>query len=57
MFGLFKRDPTKRLAAAIDEKRKKALMAQRSGDMRAFAALTAEVEALEDELIAHRDGA
>ena len=54
MFGLFKRDPTKKLTAAIEAKREQALHAQRSGDMRAFASLSAEVEALEDELIAMR---
>lgn len=54
MFGLFKKDPTKKLTAAIEAKREQALLAQRSGDMRAFAALSAEVEALEDELIAMR---
>ena len=54
MFGLFKKDPTKKLTAAIEAKREQALLAQRSGDMRAFASRSAEVEALEDELIAMR---
>ena len=54
MFGLFKSNPTKKLSSAIDRKRQEALTAQRSGDMRAFASLTAEVEALEDQLIALR---
>ena len=54
MFGLFKSNPTKKLSSAIDRKRQEALAAQRSGDMRAFASLTAEVEALEDQLIALR---
>ena len=43
-----------RMVAAIEAKREQALLAQRSGDMRAFASLSAEVEALEDELIAMR---
>ena len=32
MFGLFKKDPTKKLTAAIEAKREQALLAQRSGD-------------------------
>ncbi len=54
MFGLFKPNPEKKLAKAIELKRKEAVEAQRSGDMRAFAALSSEVTALEDELIALR---
>ena len=40
---------TKKLTAAIEAKREQALLAQRSGDMRSFAALSAEVEALAEQ--------
>jgi hypothetical protein len=54
MFGLFKRDPAKKMVKAIEVKREEALRAQRSGDMRAYASLSAEVEAMEDQVIAMR---
>jgi len=55
MFGLFKRDPAKKMVKAIEVKREEALRAQRSGDMRAYASLSAEVEAMEDQVIAMRE--
>ena len=51
MFGLFKSDPRKKLSQTIERKRREAVTAQRSGDLRTFASLTAEIETLEDELI------
>ena len=51
MFGLFKADPRKKLSQAIDRKRQEAVTAQRSGDMRTYASISAEIEALEDKLI------
>ena len=52
MFGLFKSNPKKKLSQAIERKRQDAVTAQRSGDMRAFAELSAEITSLEDQLIA-----
>lgn len=46
MFGLFKRDPVKKLRKIYDHKLEQAMLAQRKGDMRLFADLTAESEAL-----------
>ena len=51
MFGLFKSNPTKKLEKEIAAKRTQAVSLQRSGDLRAYAALIAEVEALEDRLV------
>jgi len=56
MFGLFKSNPKKKLSQAIERKRQEAVTAQRSGDMRAFAELSAEITTLEDELIALNTG-
>ncbi|MEN3159821.1 DUF6435 family protein [Alkalimonas sp. NCh-2] len=46
MFGLFKRDPIKKLRKIYDQKLEQAMLAQRKGDMRLFADLTDESEAL-----------
>tara|TARA_B100000530_G_C15554646_1_gene327972 strand:- start:177 stop:473 length:297 start_codon:yes stop_codon:yes gene_type:complete len=56
MFGLFKRDPTKKLAKQIAQKRAEAVQFQRSGDLRTYGAMMKEIEQLEDELIRIRDG-
>ena len=55
MFGLFKKDPTKKLAKEIAQKRAASVQIQRSGDLRRYATLCAEIEALEDKLIALRE--
>ena len=52
MFGLFKSDPTKKLTKELDRKRAAAVQVQRSGDLRTYATMCAEIEALEDQLIA-----
>jgi len=44
MFGFFKRDPVKKLREQYDAKAEQAMLAQRKGDMRLFADLTAEAE-------------
>ena len=54
MFGLFKTDPTKKLAQQISKKRAESVHVQRSGDLRAYAAMISEIEKLEDELVALR---
>ncbi|OBP14826.1 hypothetical protein A5320_14010 [Rheinheimera sp. SA_1] len=46
MFGLFKKDPVKKLRQQYDQKLEQAMLAQRSGNLRLFADLTAESEAL-----------
>ncbi len=46
MFSLFKRDPIKALRQKYDAKAEQAMLAQRKGDMRLFADLTAEAEEL-----------
>lgn len=46
MFGLFKRDPVKKLRKTYDQKLEQAMLAQRKGDMRLFADLTEESEKL-----------
>ena len=44
MFNFFKRDPLKKLREQYDAKAEQAMLAQRKGDMRLFADLTAEAE-------------
>jgi len=52
MFGWFKQDPEKKLQKQIDAKRAEAVRLQRNGKIREYAEIVAEVESLEDELIA-----
>ena len=51
MFGLFRGNPVKKLEKEIHVKRERAVGLQRSGDLRAYAELIAEVENLEERLI------
>ena len=51
MFGLFRGNPVKKLEKEITAKRERAVTLQRSGDLRAYAELIAEVESLEERLI------
>jgi hypothetical protein len=46
MLGWLKSDPVKKLRTAYDQKLEQAMHAQRNGDMRLFADLTAESEEL-----------
>lgn len=46
MFGWLKPDPVKKLRKAYDQELEQAMHAQRNGDMRLFADLTAESEEL-----------
>lgn len=50
MFGMFKRDPKKKLQQGYDRKLHAAMKASRNGDMRANATLTEEAEAILDEI-------
>lgn len=51
MFNFFKRDPVKKLREQYDAKAEQAMLAQRKGDMRLFADLTAEAEELWDQYL------
>ena len=51
MFGWFKRNPVKKLEKEIAAKRTKAVAIQRSGDLRSYASIIAEIEELEDRLV------
>ncbi|MDX1474937.1 MAG: DUF6435 family protein [Reinekea sp.] len=46
MFSLFKSDPVKKLKKQLAQKQEQAMLAQRSGDLRKFAAITEESELL-----------
>ncbi|HAZ99281.1 DUF6435 family protein [Halomonas sp. CnH100-B] len=50
MFGLFNRDPQKKLQQAYERKLQAAMEASRNGDMRANATLTEEAEELLAEI-------
>lgn len=50
MFNFLKRDPLKKLRQQYDAKAEQAMLAQRKGDMRLFANLTAEAEDLWQQL-------
>lgn len=46
MFGLFKKDPTKKLRKQHADLLEKAMHAQRKGDIRTYSTLTAQAEAV-----------
>lgn len=50
MFGMFKRDPKKKLQEQYEKKLEEAMLASRNGDMRANAGLTEEANALLAEI-------
>lgn len=50
MFGFFKSDPSKKLRKTYAQKSTQAMLAQRKGDMRSYATLTAEAEALWEKI-------
>ena len=50
MFSMFKSDPVKKLKKQLAQKQEQAMLAQRSGDLRKFAVLTEESEALNKEI-------
>ena len=57
MFGLFKKDPVKRLQKDHEALLTKAFQAQRNGDIRLYSALTAEAEELRLKIEAHKSNA
>ncbi len=50
MFGLFKKDPRKKLEKEHKQKSEEAMHVQRSGDLRAYAKLMEEIKAIEDKI-------
>ncbi|GGF57462.1 DUF6435 family protein [Alteromonas lipolytica] len=52
MFGLFRKDPSKKLRKQYDVKLEQAMHAQRNGDIKTYSMLTAEAEALWAEIMA-----
>ncbi|ESP92595.1 MULTISPECIES: DUF6435 family protein [Pseudoalteromonas] len=50
MFGIFKANPVKKLRKAHDAKLEQAMYAQRNGDIRGYAMLTAEAESIWKEI-------
>lgn len=50
MFGLFKKDPIKPLQQRYEKLLKEAMDLQRKGDIKGYAAKTAEAEAVADEI-------
>lgn len=56
MFGLFKKDPIKKLEKEYENLMSKAVEVQRSGDLRHYARLIEESEAIQDKIQALRNG-
>lgn len=52
MFSLFKKDPIKKLNKRYDEKLEQAMYAQRNGDIKSYAMITAEAEKIKDDITA-----
>jgi hypothetical protein len=50
MFGLFKKDPQKKLKARIQAKYEESVRLQRNGKLREYGEVMAEIEALEAQL-------
>jgi hypothetical protein len=56
MFGLFKKDPAKKLEKQIASRYQEAVALQRNGKLREYGAAMAEIEKMESELAALRAG-
>jgi len=52
MFGLFKKDPLKKLQKEYKQKSEEAMRIQRSGDLRLYAEVVAELEEIEKKIAA-----
>ena len=50
MFGLFKKDPSKKLRKTYDMKLEQAMHAQRKGDIKTYSMLTAEAESIWEQI-------
>ncbi|WP_077285093.1 DUF6435 family protein [Cognaticolwellia aestuarii] len=50
MFSIFKKDPSKKLNKSYEAKLEQAMLAQRNGDIKGYAMLTAEAEEIATQL-------
>ncbi len=50
MFGLFKKDPVKKLQKEYEKLMEEAMQIQRSGDIKGYAAKVAEAEKVQEEI-------
>lgn len=50
MFSIFKKDPVKKLNKRYEAKLEQAMQAQRNGDIRSYASITAEAEKIAIEI-------
>ncbi|THH41988.1 DUF6435 family protein [Neolewinella litorea] len=55
MFGLFKKDPVKKLEKEYTQLLEEAMQLQRGGDIKGYAAKSAEAEKVMDQIVALRD--
>ena len=55
MFGLFKKDPVKRLEKEYSQLMEKAMAVQRSGDLKHYARLIEEAEAIQEKITALKE--
>ena len=51
MFSFFKKDPIKKLQKQYDIKLEQAMHSQRNGDIRTYSTLTAETEAIYQQIL------
>lgn len=51
MFSIFKVNPTKKLNKRLDIKLEQAMLAQRNGDIKGYALLTAEADKIQQEIL------
>ena len=56
MFGLFKKDPIKKLEKQYEQLLEEAMQLQRGGDIKGYAAKTAEAERVMDEIVKLQKG-
>lgn len=57
MFSLFKKDPIKKLNKQYEKKLEEAMLAQRKGDIKSYAFITAEAEKINEQIIALKNTA
>ncbi len=56
MFGLFKKDPIKKLEKQYQDKLEEAMHAQRNGDIRSYSMLTKEADTLLKSIEKNKSG-
>ncbi|MBU2870695.1 DUF6435 family protein [Colwellia sp. E2M01] len=52
MFSFFKQNPIKKLDKAYEAKLEQAMLAQRNGDIKSYAMITAEAENIREQILA-----